>query len=60
MNHLPHRNEGGPRSHKRTDQASEVLTVGYPYTGRGKLLNKLTAKDHQKWSLEETADFIRE
>ena len=38
----------------------EVLIVRYPYTGRDKILDKLTPEDHSGWGLEKADNFIRE
>ena len=38
----------------------DVLIVGYPYTGRGKILDKLTPEDHSGWGLEKATNFTRE
>ena len=48
---------GADQAPQRLD---EVLIVGYPYTGRGEILDKLTPEDHSEWGLEKIANFIRE
>ena len=30
----------------------EILILGYPYTGRDEILDKLTSEDHSGWGLE--------
>ena len=42
------------------DELDEVLIVGYPYTGRGEILDKLTPEDHSGWGLEKANTFRRE
>ena len=42
------------------NELDEVLTVGYPYTGRGKILDKLTPEDHSGCGLEKAANFTKE
>ena len=42
------------------NELDEVLIVGYPYTGRGEILDKLTPEYHSGWDLEKAANFIRE
>ena len=34
--------------------------MGYSYTGKGEILDKLTPEDHSGWGLEKAANFIRE
>ena len=42
------------------NELDEVLISGYPYTGRGEILDKLTPEDHSIWGLEEADNFTRE
>ena len=34
--------------------------MGYSYTGKGEILDKLTPEDHSGWGLEKAANFIKE
>ena len=42
------------------NELDEVLISGYPYTGRGEILDKLTPEDHSGWGLGKADNFIRE
>ena len=42
------------------NELDEVLIVGYPYTGRGEILDKLNPEDHSGWGLMKAANSIRE
>ena len=45
---------------KLLHELDEILIVGYPYTGRGKILDKLTPEDHSAWGLEKANTFMKE